>query len=355
MGACFFVLLWVACAGGLSTPATQKRRREKKYFLPPNGFRRLVESNTTRCRIEWCRHMLSRSLLAAPWCRQRTLGNEKGLTLTPRKVLITGVGRSGTQFVSRIFTKAGMKFLHDIHRRDTNISHMDGAVSWPHAFSDQQFYSAPGRSWRCPRPRWVWASTSVRFSSVVHLVRDPLKTIASRWNRGLVTPFRTLSVCNMAIPDLGYFGKAEVIVAKAGLVLPSLHTLRFTLRHYVLWNLFVEAQSTDRVRVEDLGTGESFHDLCLSFFNPRRCPTPQAFDRAVAASHSKKIHSGHTWTAPYGTVTWSRLEHLDKDAALMASVMSRRYGYKHCGPANNPGEVERCGFLEDEKWTCWLE
>lgn len=43
-----------------------------------------------------------------------------------------------------------------------------------------------------PPPTFV----TVSFARVVHLVRDPLRTIDSRWNKGNVKVFRDLTRCN---------------------------------------------------------------------------------------------------------------------------------------------------------------
>jgi hypothetical protein len=70
-----------------------------------------------------------------------------------------------------------------------------GAVSWAHLFSDagirytSNLKSSAVRQGEeqkslryCARPNWAWGTHGRRFKLVIHLVREPLKTIASRAN-----------------------------------------------------------------------------------------------------------------------------------------------------------------------------
>lgn len=67
-----------------------------------------------------------------------------------------------------------------------------GAVSWAHLFSDagiRYLSNRKGSAVRhdeeyqsiryCARPTWAWQTYGRRFKLVIHLVREPLKVIAS--------------------------------------------------------------------------------------------------------------------------------------------------------------------------------
>ena len=155
-------------------------------FTPPEGFMRLVvgplKSNQSAHDL-WCTKMVPRTLLDAPECSAWKTRNP--FVMATRPFLMTGIGRTGTSFVVNALTRAGLDVNHD-NRRDCSRTKecpgLDGAVSWPHAFSDQAFGTGTGER-DCPRPHWAWPSAAVSFRVVVHLVREPLKTIDSRWNK----------------------------------------------------------------------------------------------------------------------------------------------------------------------------
>jgi len=73
--------------------------------------------------------------------------------------LITGAGRSGTAYITRVLKRCGLRVEHERPGRD-------GCVSGFYCFEAKSY---PGKH-VAPRPQ---------FDVILHQVRDPLKTIAS--------------------------------------------------------------------------------------------------------------------------------------------------------------------------------
>jgi hypothetical protein len=296
-------------------------------------------SSSNEALERWCTEMVPRTLLAAPECKRwRT----HKLSPPPRKFLITGSGRSGTLFVTQLLLARGIAVAHDTRGSWKRAgAKVDGAVSWVHAFSARD----------CA-PRWAWTSARVSFRKVVHIVRHPLKAIASRWNKGHVRPFRDITRCNTAAELPGLLGTVEQILGATFGMSPadgvlSGVTLGFTLQHWTLWNLFVEAQSSSRVRVESIDT---IGDLC-DFVSHRSC-----FESSEVAPHNYsstfRIHSAHTRTS---TVTWNDLLNVNRNHAALAQRMATRYGYEVSSPDPLASQREMCLFERDGRWNCALE
>lgn len=140
-------------------------------------------SAPTRC------DLLARSAKALPnACSAQALLARSAQASSPLPLLVTGIGRSGTTFVQQLLAKVGLRVSHDDRNSATcPCPGQDGVVSWAHAFHHGPVTVRGGRrahdtTTSCPRPRWSYPLNGHRFRVVVHLVRDPLKTIASRAN-----------------------------------------------------------------------------------------------------------------------------------------------------------------------------
>lgn len=92
----------------------------------------VLEEGTTEC------DLVSRSTLFSKKCGNRGRG-------VPRRLLVSGVGRSGTDHLTFVLNAAGFFVGHD--NRDFKGDTRDGAVSWPHAFNDK-ICKHPGFSFR---------------------------------------------------------------------------------------------------------------------------------------------------------------------------------------------------------------
>ena len=305
-------------------------------------------------------------------------------------LLVTGVGRSGSTYLARVFRDVGLNFSHDDRSSYLHVPGADGAISWPYAFSAQEFAfgtkgeyqrrcrhinksgitdsasrakpgpTTPGESLRASMPRTSQrsltkhkplAQDATRFTSVWHLVRDPLVTINLRWNSGDLNAFGALDACNCAQGPTTRYAATQSREA----------TLRRTLRHVVQWNLFVEATATQRVALESLindTSGELLRSLCAGdLLVKKRCPPAAAFARA-SAELVTTINSEHTRKEDT-PVTWAQLAALDPEMTAMAQQMALRYGYLVDESERVVPHFERetkCELeVTDGRWRCWLE
>lgn len=247
--------------------------------------------------------LVGRSFLYHPKCN-----HTDGEPWAPRQMLITGTGRSGTEFVAQILRLAGLDVAHDdrqtMQAASMNVTGAHGAVSWPQAFR------APEGMQQCV-PSWTWSSTLDEqlslastwssqhehehdrrlFKHLVHLVRTPLEAINSRWNMGEIDTFEPPTACftNAYIPKCVSDGTLD----RCGST-DANETLRATLHHWVLWNTFVEATAQWRVRVEDLNTSAAFF-LLTERANLRESLNSTAGQLdTVLARVGTEDNSGHT-------------------------------------------------------------
>lgn len=110
---------------------------------------------------------------------------------------------------TQLLVMVGLNMTHDsrhgIECNAVGIPCEDGSVSWPHAFNSRPFAPVLGGERQCNHSSWVWrrrlrnshhqakkhakhAQTFIwsqaSFHIVIHLVREPLVAIRSRWNAG---------------------------------------------------------------------------------------------------------------------------------------------------------------------------
>lgn len=332
-----------------STSAQKSYYESKKSDGISN--RLVLERNTKKCQI------VSRSTLYSPTCNNRGQG-------TPRRLLITGVGRSGTNFLTDILRKAGMRVSHDDKRIKLENA-PDGAVSWPHAFNEKKC-DYPHFVWRRRRRRRLSPKHNERFFlHIIQVVRDPLKTIQSRWDLGNVR-FVKLASCNTAV-----FPKQTVQPHRREHFDHEKYTLLQTLQHWVLWNSFLESFAEWRFRVEDLN-GTTIHEIYrLAALDPLEhenistaaaaiqvkplgpIKAAKELDSILASSTGKK-NSARTRKQPQ-SLTWEKLMNLDRNYTLMAQMMAQRYGYTVSITDSVRNLEQVCGFgNKTGLWDCRL-
>ena len=317
------------------------------YCEAPEGFSRLVQE------VEWCEAAWRSSL----WVAECDFPLPKNI----RPFLVTGIGRSGTEYLTKLMSEAGMDVSHEEYFLHCPCPGNDGAVSWGHAFSSDAFFLNKSRS--CPHVWWQFqrgrrlkkivppdrTQLSTRFREVMHLVRDPLKNVNSRYNAGKIHAFAEVHSCNV---DTSAVRK---------------NPLAMTLHHWVHWNLFIEATASRRVRIEDFDQDEGHlaQSLCANltagytnnnWYEPTACPSAEDF-KVAALKLPTNDHTGHTKKA-IGGVTWSALHAQDPDTTRLAQLMALRYGYAidpkdlYVDPAKHK---ESCTFRKDDgRWLCRL-
>jgi len=258
-------------------------------------------------------HVLKATSLEVPppVLKQNSNGNGNGNVTTPHAknptILITGVGRSGTTSLCTMFQSLHIQVSHDNDVDCGPYPGGDGAVSWYDAFkiSDR------------------------RYTNVLHIVRDPLKTIASRALKcGHTFMKRTSSFYEDATDLQG----------------PDNTCYKFALKHWVRRNSFVERHASWRERVENLKSGPlPTWNLCMAGHFGSRCPALSEFNKTVNAVPSD-LNSGYangtaskSQTQKHGLkkkkvdMTWdSLLEYVgpeNRRYIRIAQEMGRRYGY----------------------------
>ena len=186
-------------------------------------------------------HVLKSTSLEVPVpvLKLNSTANINGNVTTPHAknttVLITGVGRSGTTSLCTMFQSLHMQVSHDNDIDCEPCPGDDGAVSWYDAFkiSDR------------------------RYTNVLHIVRDPLKTIASR---ALRCPNIFLKKITAFYEDTTDLQGSEIICYK------------FALKHWVRRNSFVERHASWREQVEHLNSGPlPTWNLCMAGHFGSRC------------------------------------------------------------------------------------
>ena len=240
----------------------------------------------------------------------------------------------------------------------------------------------------CRIPAWSWSPGGQRFKVVVHLVRDPLKSIISRsnfngrsvtWVGGFVAcltsviPTRALDQYGKG-GGVGWYEIAEELLHSNTTRRRQLRTKRkrggepppidlerdlsrkqrlrvdvkllVSLRHYVTWNSFVERVASIRLRVEDLGY-DAIQQLCEALpelwvpsgtHGKGACPSQGTVAAALESLHTNVNHEHVTVRAGLSknTVTWARLGDMDWANTALAQAMALRYGYDEEWNAKTP-------------------
>jgi len=187
--------------------------------------------------------------------------------------LVTGFPRSGTAFVSALLRASGFDAPHEAVGKD-------GAVSWLHA--------ATGRV------SWAGEIKAREFGPAVHLVRDPLKVIAS------ATTLREESFeyieKHLGAPDGG------------GLLRRIMHA-------WLGWNALVEKQAAARFRVEEIG--DNWPGLLKALGMDPKTPMGE-IPHEPAGINSR----------PHVDLEWADLHHADPELCARVGAKAKEYGYR---------------------------
>ncbi len=274
-----------------------------------------------------------------PECGERASSSP---TMASRPLLITAAGRSGTMYMARMAQSFGFQLAHD-----NPPLLRDGAVSWPQLFND--------RGGLCKLPYWTWRRLSVarrpkirtyapdQFEHLVHLTRDPILAIHSRFNDANLAAFFELSDCQTVIDHRPLRNRSQE------------WALRETLHHYVLWNSFASIVADASLRVED---GMSNSTVALL---SRLVKRPATANLSSMDTNSFRVHSHHT--RKRGALSWKMLARVDVNATVMAQMLALRLGYT-ISPSDLHPSLRRsqrhrlqqhCALAHDHRFACWLE
>lgn len=238
--------------------------------------------------------------------------------------LVTGTGRSGTSFVAKILQELGFSVAHDSAEScpDRSCSGLDAAVSWIHLFAETT---------ECQVPSWSYHADC--FSTVVHLVREPLASIQSRaFGRPLTQEIQTWIGCFVDTSGTGV--PAAALFGREGFSL-------FALRSWILWNSFADVVRSELFLLEELVTSFA-HVLRLAtalFGEERAAVVTQ--ERWKRLSYS----AANTHIFDLGVpLTWADFFEMDEMATSMALQLALRFGYQY---TNHTREGVRLGAAEE--------
>ena len=135
----------------------------------------------------------------------------------------------------------------------------------------------------------------------------------------------------------------------------SLYVYRFSLKHWVRRNSFVQHHASWRERIEKVSSDPFFAwRLCMaSHFGPKcpdLCRMRKAMERMKQNMNSD--YSENKNSSKWGWDDLDSLGRIERDYVAIAKQMAFEYGYDHSS-STKPIDYQ-CGFSEGEHWDCWL-
>lgn len=183
--------------------------------------------------------------------------------------LITGYGRSGTKYTTKVFKALGYKVKHERNG-------VDGTISWKHL------------------PQWK------KYDIVLQQVRYPLDVFQSA-ETGKISSFKFI-IDNFG----GHIPESKPITE---------NKLFWSMWAYYKWNKWAEKVAKYRYQIEkfDLLYPKIFHNLGL--------PIPNSLPNISRQVNSRKRHG------KYQEITWKTLYDIDELLADKIKVLAKEYGY----------------------------
>lgn len=204
------------------------------------------------------------------------------------RILITGCGRSGTNYVARALNSIGFPFSHEGFPKK-------GIAAWPLAVKTHE-----------AMPWWMlFKQGDFIFKPILHQVRHPLSVIASAQT--------------FANSSWSYIKKFIPINDNDSLLLKCM-------KYWYYWNLKAEEMAEWTYRVESFP--ELFPEFCERMGHPELIKKKNKFSQMV-----KSVNSRAGWLEKNPlkltkkSVTWSRLEEEDKELCELIKLQARKYGY----------------------------
>lgn len=184
------------------------------------------------------------------------------------KILITGCGRSGTNFTSDLLNKLDIDVKHE--KLGTQ-----GIVSWLEAPKINKYND---------------------YDLILHQIRNPLDCISSM----KTTNNNSWKYICLNIKEININDNINVKCAK----------------YWYYWNLLCENNNIKRFQVENI---EIILPEITKLFN-----ITKDYNNIINTLKNKKINSRFN---RYKKISWSDIEKYDKDIVSKCKVMANRYGY----------------------------
>ena len=214
-----------------------------------------------------------------------------------KKLLVTGCGRSGTLYITSYLQKLGLDVRHEEPVPPNGVMGKDGMVSWFMAADDPNPPMGPGRS-------------HYEFEYVLHLVRHPLKVIAS------VAQF----IFKLDIKSYKYI-KKHCRFDHWPTFSPTLEKellIKLATEYWLCWNKITNSIATHRARIEFLD--EDIFPLLDVLSLTSNIEVTNDIPKTVN-SRSKHIDD-EIWS-----LSWAQLHEIEPDLFDKVKVLAKEYGY----------------------------
>lgn len=204
------------------------------------------------------------------------------------RILITGCGRSGTNYVARALSSIGFPFSHEGFP-------LKGIAAWPLAVKTSE-----------PMPWWMlFKQGDFIFKPVLHQVRHPLDVIASTQT--------------FAQSSWRYIQKLIPLNESDSLLLKCM-------KYWHYWNLKAEEMAGWTYRVESFPG--LFPEFCERMGHPELIKKKDKFNRMIKTVNSRRDRlENNPLRLSKKSVTWIRLEAEDKELCARIRSQARKYGY----------------------------
>jgi hypothetical protein len=206
-----------------------------------------------------------------------------------KRVLVTGIGRSGTGYMAKLLTEAGAPCGHEAIY-DSGTQH---EPEWGEAQAESSWFSAP------------WLDTVPDRTFVLHVVRHPVKWLAS-WSQTVWRSDRLLSAPIKYITrhtGIDWTREAQQDVISASMKL------------WVAWNAMIEASPTPTLRMRVEQDREPVVRALRHLGNHRCPPLPESAMNVPTDVNSR----------PHDELTWADCK--DRPGARRFREKAKRYGY----------------------------
>jgi len=215
-----------------------------------------------------------------------------------KKLLITGCGRSGTFYATEVWRSLGLDIRHERPVPPHGSMGKDGMASWFMTVDD-------------PNPPFGPSAIGYEFDFVLHLVRHPLKVIASVAQLLLGKGSLASRYIEQNVPEIQLNSEECSLKPRDQLILLSA-------RYWYHWNLLAQEKASDTIQVEQL-----IPEL------PRLCELLEVeYKPGLADKISQNTNARWQYVREEPCVVeWTDIETLDSSLLEKIRNLAALYGY----------------------------
>jgi len=215
-----------------------------------------------------------------------------------KKLLVTGCGRSGSLYTAEVWRSLGLDIRHERPIGPHGSMGRDGAASWFMAVDDTNPPFGPG-------------TTGYQFEFVLHVVRHPLKVIAS------VAQF----ILQKGVPSPEYIEKHAPrtrLTFEERALEPKQQLILRAARYWYHWNQLAEGKADQTLQVEQLAS--ALPGLCDQLGVEYR---PGHVEKIPKNTNARwQYVKEEPWV-----VEWADIEALDPSLCMDICHLATFYGY----------------------------